>query len=287
MPSDRFSKKVIWWVPTITAVLAFLWELETQIEFSHTGWAMLAINTILALVIVGIIYVFLNRFTWAFDKFLKIGDEEKITIVIASYQNIHRWDATSPKDARERYFKVLNGREVLLEGAHGYLAGMETTRMTTRFAYRLRDLTDHDLVVIADEQPPTGDGPLICFGSPRSNFRSSLFLPTFVEFPNANTLSVTIDGTAMPYSSDDHTDYGIVSRNQMGNRWGFVCAGIDEEGTIAAGFYLLNEWKELNQYQGEFVHIIKCTKKDPEAPSRFLGFSPVGGVWKSDGAASR
>lgn len=280
--SQTFSK-IKWFVPTFISVIVFIWEIEKELGFQHDGWEWFAMNFLIASVLVLSIYVFFHYADWRFAKFLKAEDEQPVFLVVGAYKDTREWSPEKPKNEKERYFKQKNGSKFPLEGAHGYLTGLETTRMVSQFVYRLRDLTNRRLIVVRDDIMPSEAGPLVCFGSPRSNFQSEAFLPAFIKFADAKSLTVTINSTPMPYFSDNERDYGIVARNKVGDRWAFICAGIDEEGTIAAGYYLLEQWKSLHKYSESFVHIISCTKTSPESPQRFLGFSPgPQGEWLSD-----
>ncbi|MDR4468314.1 MAG: hypothetical protein MRJ68_08445 [Nitrospira sp.] len=274
MVTSRTSSKIVWLVATFSSTMLFVWEFEKQMGFQTNGLKWVVINAIIASLVVVGFWIFLYHAIWGFAKFLKVEGNEPIILVVGAYKDTREWASEKPKEEKERYFKQKANDKVHLEGAHGYLTGLETTRMISQFVYKLRDLTSRKLLVVRDDETPSDAGPLVCFGSSRSNFQSEVFLPSFVKFPDATSLSVTNKIAHTVYSSDENKDYAIVARYKVGSRWAFVCAGIDEEGTIAAGHYLLERWKCLDKFGGSFVQIICCHKSAPDSPEQIQAFVP-------------
>lgn len=115
--------------------------------------------------------------------------------------------------------------------------------------------------VIGDEEAfKAVDGPMICLGSPTSNNLTSKglrLLPHGIEIEfTTNTMKCWLHD--QPYTSSDLIDYAILVRVVDEAHVYFVCAGIDEEGTVAAAKFLFSNWQKLPI--SSFVQVFQCDK---------------------------
>lgn len=193
-----------------------------------------------------------------------------LNILVPSYQNRVPWDAKAPDEQRLRYKKKQGEGERYLEGSHDYVTGLQSTKDAFQFGINLGQATSWDVNLVGDEENNRWTpGPLLSLGSPTSNDATDQILkgipgdhsPTFTT----NSLKCWLHPD--PYKSDANNDYGVLVRAAHGNRVAFVCAGIDEEGTIAAMRYLLENWRELRKEsrkrkKEKFISIFGCRKSD-------------------------
>jgi hypothetical protein len=275
------SERLKWFGPAWLGTLGSFWLIEEQLKI-EPGWNLFGVNLVVSFLAVLLVFWLLYFHSKRYAAFLKLADKNTISLVVSAYK-----DPRPPTSARY-YKEMANGQKHNLIGAHGYLTGIDTAKVLASFVTKLREIGSYDIEVVKDGDQLLKAGPVICFGSPSSNFTSEQFLPGGVDFKGPNILDVKLAHSNSTYTSDPESDYGIVAREVRPNEdksqsWGFVCAGIDEEGTIAASVYLLREWKTLKRYQGAFLHCVSCKKRSPEKPQKLSGFSKdANGEWKPD-----
>lgn len=269
---------------TFLGVLGVIWLLEEQMGI-QSGWELLLANSLTSIAIVGSIYLVLAVDSWNFNRFLKISKGKSISLILGACKDTREWSRTKPKEEKERYYKLKNGGKYYIEGPHKYITGLETALVVSQFVYRLRDVTNHELRFFADDENTETNGPIFCFGSSRSNLKTEQFLSKdIVEFKGADKLFIKIFKKPNSFVSTDSVDYGVLARVNHQDNWAFIFAGIDEEGTVAASYYFLKQWKRFTRYKTKpFIHIVECKKADRTNPKKMAGYYlSESGVWEAD-----
>lgn len=222
-----------------------------------------------------------------FQEFFGLSADSGINIILSTYQNRVPYEADGPPEKRERYFKELNGRIIPLVGAQKNLVGLETATTGILSVLELGKLTSHQINVAGDEEESkTVEGPIICLGSPTSNFVTKRILdnlPKDVEVKfTTDTMSCWIHPQE-PYKPTKQHDYAVLARTADKARISFICAGIDEEGTVAVTRFLIRNWQTLPKSQ--FVQIFQCDRMNCCVQKK-LGGSHIDvkqqGIWVSD-----
>lgn len=281
------SERVKWYVTTFIAILAAIWLIENNCGLKDS-LRLLIVNFVLSFIILLVIIYIINYPKRKFEKFMKLSKGDTISLVVPAYQDTRKYDRSKLDEENYRYFKVQDGIERRLVGAHKYLTGIGTATTVAEFSYKLRELTSNNIDLVRDDETINKDGPLICFGSPNSNLLSEKYLrPNVCQFKGPNELECPSVHRETYKASEKH-DYGVLFREnyicKSGKKsWAFICAGIDEEATIASSFYLLNNWKKLDKYKGVFIHIIECDKREPfKSQKKAGGYFDDLGAWVAD-----
>jgi len=284
MVTRKFSENFKWILGTFVSVLGVIWLVEEQVGI-QSGTELFLGNSLASIIIVSSIGFILAFDSWTFNRFLKLSNKKSISIIFSACKDTREWSRAMPREKKERYYKIKNGEKDFLEGPHQYVIGLETALLVSQFVYRLRDVTNYELRLKADDENLDGNGPLFCFGSSRSNLKTEQFLPKdIVEFKGADNLILKIFKKPTSFVSTDFVDYGVLARVKHQNHWVFIFAGIDEEGTVGASFYFLQNWKRFTSYKEKpFIHIVECKKGEHMNPKKMAGyFLSRSGIWEAD-----
>ncbi|HXJ42643.1 MAG TPA: hypothetical protein VNH18_25405, partial [Bryobacteraceae bacterium] len=126
----------------------------------------------------------------------------------------------------------------------------------------------------------------ICLGSPGTNdvsrevYKAEGLNQKYVHrFDERGNLVRTDPGESLV--ADQDWDYAALTKISKDGAIYFVCAGIDEEGTVTAVNYLVEKWEELWKKVGDkdFTLILKVDKK--KAP-RTEAATELGKTWLKD-----
>lgn len=219
-----------------------------------------------------------------FQNFFGLAADSVINVILSTYQNRTSYQDTGPPQNRERYFKEVNGQTIYLVGAQKHLVGLETATTGILSLLELGKLTSHQINVVGDEEESKiVDGAIICLGSPTSNFITKRILdnlPKDVRITfTTGTMSCWIHPA--PYTSTTQKDYAVLARIIEKERVSFVCAGIDEQGTVAVARFLLGNWQKLPTSQ--FVQIFECDKMSLAVDKRGgKHIDKKQGIWRTD-----
>ncbi len=285
--SNLLREKFKWSITTFLAVLSALHLIESQLGF-EISLNLALLNFLFAFLLTCLAFLFVQLGEWRFRRFIKLSKKDSVTIVVSGYQNKRKYDPLMPRAHNLRYFKIKNGEQYDLVGAHGYLMGLDTAKVLAKFVYELREFIACEIDVIADDNPISKNGPIICFGSPNSNLQSEKLLPEeLCKFCGSDQMFChKLHDT--PYTASTVEDFGVLARLPYNNSaedstWAFICAGIDEEGTVAASHYFLDNWRRLGKQNTAFLHLLRCRKEAPQKPEKIAGFRlSKDGVWEAE-----
>lgn len=195
--------------------------------------------------------------------------EREIRIVVSSYHHARPFEA----EVKERYYKSdadAPGGKRFVRGSREDVVGLITVRSAVfawEQAQKIVGFTvkldgDSDAATSSDVQGKT----LICLGSPGTNdvaravYKAEGLSQSYLyHFDGAGNLA---SATATLTANHDW-DYATLTKLSSDGAIYFVCAGVDEEGTIAAVSYLLQEWQTLAKKVGDkdFHLTLKVEKK--------------------------
>lgn len=200
-----------------------------------------------------------------FQSFFGLADNSTMNIAIGSYWNINKYDESLGEEKNYRYYKYDGDSQTVryLVGAVKYpLTDIGVAAEAIQLTSYINRTGEHKVNLFGDENIHEAvEGTVICLGSPTSNSTTkSLFERLPSEFKLAfttKTLSCWLHDKE--YKSSATLDYGVLMRYTIGNRIYFVCAGIDEHGSIALSKVLLSDWRKLPFV--DFVHIYKISKE--------------------------
>ena len=197
-----------------------------------------------------------------FLDFFGLSKTRQLNLVVSSYRNrADREPAVKDLLAQHWYYKTNNGDVDVLAGTRGHLTDLETARSAALSVYGLRAFS-LDIDVVGDEAVSDTQGTIVALGSTTSNYVSRRILRSLpgdhpVKF-TVDTLECWLDPAV--YRPNATTDYGVLVRYRFGDGVGFVCAGIDEAGTVAVARYLFRKWSDLPKKK-YFVGIFKCDRR--------------------------
>ena len=196
--------------------------------------------------------------------------KREIRIVVSSYRHTRPYDG----EVKERYYKpdadAPEGKR-FVRGSREAVVGLITVRSAVfawEQAQKLVGFTvtldgDSDAAASSDVQGKT----LICLGSPGTNDvaravykAQGLNQSHLYHFDDRGNL---VCANAATLTADHDWDYATLTKLSRDGAIYFVCAGVDEEGTIAAVSYLLQEWQSLANRVGDkdFHLTFKVEKK--------------------------
>lgn len=196
--------------------------------------------------------------------------EREIRIVVSSYYHTRPFDG----EVKERYYKPDAGApegKRFVRGSREAVVGLITVRSAVfawEQAQKLVGFTvkldaDSDAAASSDVQGKT----FICLGSPGTNDLAravykaeGLNQSHLYHFDGRGNLTCANSATL---TADLDWDYATLTKLSRDGAIYFVCAGIDEEGTIAAVSYLLQKWQSLANMVGDndFHLTLKVEKK--------------------------
>lgn len=196
-----------------------------------------------------------------FQNFFSIEDRLPFNIAIASMYDNRPYDEKKGEKANYRYFKN-NGKSELVGSITHPLCDIGTAEEAVKFANYVSKMGKHEINLYGDENLPRSfKGPVICLGSPTSNRISGLVinrLPSNMR-PVFTTKTLTIPGLN-EYRSCDDIDYAVLIKKKVNDNTYFICAGIDEHGSITVSKLLMNDWKNLPS-ASDFIKVYKVNKE--------------------------
>lgn len=213
-----------------------------------------------------------------FQQFFGLKNGKKLAIVLSAFQDTRKYKEPQNRPENYRYYKIIDEQERRLVGVHDYLTGLRTAVFTAEFTYDLREITETPITIMSDDQALKDmEHVKISFGSDSSNMLTEKIMS---EVPNniwrfkPPDKLISEDAEPKELHASSKQDYAIVLKHWSEiNNLTFICAGIDEEGTIAAAYYLIREWENLFRRYGEkhFIHILRCSKRTPKACVKIYG----------------
>jgi hypothetical protein len=196
------------------------------------------------------------------SSFFGFSAQRSLYLVLSSYEHVVPFvpDKTDPK---QRYSKLgFDGIRHFVIGAHDSVCGYSTVKSAfeaIESASRLPETTVHVLVdhlfFENNTQERSSGRTYVCFGSSGTNAVTAWL---YAQQPLSNQQDlfhfekpglVSNRNTQKPVvlQADTKTDYAVLARlSNAGNTY-FLCAGIDEEGTVCAVKNLFNNWRTLNK----------------------------------------
>jgi hypothetical protein len=211
------------------------------------------------------------------QSFFGLDDNSPVNIAIGSYWNIREYDEAAGEQNNMRYFKHdgdSKKRRLLVGAVEHPLTDVGVASEAIQLATHITRSGSYKINLFGDENIPAAiDGPIFCLGSPTSNSTTEVM---FARLPEEFKLSFTTKTLScwvhdQPYASTKTTDFGLLMRRTIDFKVYFVCAGIDEHGTIALSNLLLESWKKLPR--GDFLHIYKVDKKRCRVVEKLSGKS--------------
>jgi hypothetical protein len=248
-------------IPTFLAISGLFLSISSGAGWE--GWIYVVVCLMAALFSAGVTYWWIDRKNREFQNCFGLSESSRINVILSSYQNRVEYDLRTD-ETRERYYKQCRnerseGVKKYLTGSREYLVGLKTAKTASLSAFRLGEFPIKDINFVGDEEPRNFEGPIICLGSSTSNCFTEEILGSIR--PGA---AVSFTGDKMDYWSGEFKpshahDYAILVRDKLeDNRTCFVCAGIEEEGTVAVVNYLIRSWKNLPKTR--FIKIFKCDR---------------------------
>lgn len=277
------------WITSVGASFAGSYGISSAIisGFDIKRWEFLLFSFATACLIALLHLLFLYKTKQKMQKFFGLTDHSPVNIAIASYWNINEYNESLGDDNNMRYYKHdgISGEKRYLLGAVEYpLTDVGVASLAIQLATNIANAGSRRINLFGDENIPAAvDGPIFCLGSPTSN--STTFL-LFSRLPLGFQLDFTTKTLRCwvhddEYRSSQTIDFGVLLRYTLEARVYFVCAGIDEHGTIALSKLLLEEWKSLPQC--DFIHIYKIEKERSRVIDKLSGKRLVGpNLWRTE-----
>lgn len=245
------------------------------VELSGVGhglrWVIYSVLVSVSVAFVGLLPLFMQDLK--IRRFFGLVPEQSITLAIGSYGSREDYDPEAPPE-KFLFKKRYKDENYFLRGVE-HSVGLNTAIYMTEAASVLDSLSHRRVTVIGD-QSPAGDltkiqGPLVCLGSPTSNYLTHdvlMLLPGEVR-PEFTTDVLTWLGDT--YEPDEDLDYGVIARIRTKERTAFVCAGVDEEGTVGSLRHLQKNWSALPmswRLDVSFVAVFSVSRKERSIRSK-------------------
>lgn len=255
--------------------------------FDIKRWEFLLYSFAAACLITLMHMLFLYKTKQKMQIFFGLTDHTPANIAIASYWNINEYNESLGEESNMRYYKHdgISGAKRYLVGAVEYpLTDIGVASEAIQLATNIANVGSRKINLFGDENIPSAvNGPIFCLGGPTSNSTTVLLFsrlpPEFqLEF-TTKTLRCWVHDHE--YRSSPTIDFGVLLRYTLETRVYFVCAGIDEHGTIALSKLLLDEWKSLPQC--DFIHIYRIEKERSRVVDKLSGKRLVGpNLWRTE-----
>lgn len=234
--------------------------------FNHKGWSLLVYSLSSAFafsIAIFLMYLIAIRRKHAFFGWEKGA---KINLVIPSYWNRNEYDPKA-QEKEYRYYKKSNGEKTWLIGATTYpLTSTGGTSLACNLTALIACEVTREIEVKGDEEDLRNViGTKICIGSPTSNTLTGKVLNVLPQNRAITFTSKTMKCwlSDEPCVATTQYDFAILARMKYQSDIHFVCAGIDEEGSVAAGRLLASKWKSLPN--DNFVIVYKVEKNSFDA----------------------
>jgi len=275
------------WITLTTTSFLTMFGLSTAIVagFDIRHWTFFVYSTVLASLGAAAQLVVMYFHQHRVEQFFGLNNGSPINIAIGSYWNKSKYNQFAG-DANLRYYKHDGDKRQRREliGAIVYpLTDVGTAAEAIQLATYINRIVEHRVNLVGDENIQDAvDGPVICLGSSTSN---SVTQTVLMQLPKDLNLSFSTTSLRSwvhegEYKSSSQIDYGILARSTSEKRISFVCAGIDELGTIALSRFLLTNWRRLPSR--DFVHIYKIRKDIGAGVEKIAGKRLLPSGWSSD-----
>jgi hypothetical protein len=277
------------WISNVATNFAAMFGIGSAIVsgFDIKQWSFMGESVLFALIgtAVQILYLYLTK--KRFQKFFGLLDNVPVNIAIASYWNVNVYDERLGEEKNYRYYKHdgdLNKKRYLVGAVEYPLTDVGVAAEAIQLAAYINRTGEHKVNLFGDENIHDAiEGTIICLGSPTSNSATKRL---FARLPSEFNLSFTTKTLTSwlhehEYRSNEKFDYGVLMRCTLNEKIYFVCAGIDEHGSIALSKLLMMNWKELPKV--DFVQLYKVSKERSQVIDKLAGktlFRP--GEWVSD-----
>ncbi len=208
---------------------------------------------VIGIVITFISFIFINLYFWIINKkfysFFGIKKDNLFSIILPSFWNKIEFDQNL-KEENYRYYKNVenNSKKQLIGPTTFPVTGVGAVSIACKLSNLIGKEFKKDINVFGDEMLGNhSSGPVISLGSPTSNNITEKLLKNLPENIKIEFSTETMRCWIHPesYRASVDLDYAILVRTFDNERVHFICAGIDEEGTIAVCQHLINEWKRL------------------------------------------
>jgi len=270
-------------IQTAVFGFAFFGAVQTVAEFFEvTGSFYLDVKLgIVAVATMGfLVFKILARINFfkSLTSFFALADDRRINIVIASYEHIIPYDPEK-KHLQKRYRKrTASGDYKEIDGAHDYVCGLSSVSCVVNTIEAVPRLPEVTLSLRTDEEVVRDlrenrikNQTFISFGSPSSSSLAEwlyarkplLDQSDLFHFVGTDKLVPNRVPPAGGFESTKTTDYAVLARLTKDTNTFFICAGIDEEGTVAAVQELFVNWKEMsrNTHNRDFFQIYLVDKE--------------------------
>ncbi|WP_133513302.1 hypothetical protein [Candidatus Thiosymbion oneisti] len=243
----------------ITSVFGII--LSILSGFSHKGWSLLVFSLVTTIAFSIIFFLADRIFSLKKYTFFGCKNGTKMTLIIPSYWN--RVDYNPQREeSKHRYYKENNGKKTWLIGATTYpLTSTGGASLACKFSALISCKVTNNIEIKGDEEDLRNlEGAIFCIGSPTSNILSGKVLNTLPQNRAINFTTTTMKCWLRdePYVADTQFDYAILARIRYQSDLYFICAGIDEEGSVAVGQRLISKWRSMPSYN--FIIIYRVEK---------------------------
>ncbi len=210
----------------------------------------------------------------------------EIRIVVSSYFHVKAFDAK----VDERFYKVdkkESGDKRFVRGSREAVVGLMTMRSAIYASEQALKLGRFQVMVAGDTDPAPADATtFICLGSPGTNDlargvfeEEGLGLSSLYRFDAHGNLYGGNPTETLPATAA--LDYAVLTKLTRGEHIYFVCAGVDEEGTIASVTYLLEGWQNLWKKVGARDFHLALTVEKNRVP-KIEACTLRGSIWAKD-----
>jgi hypothetical protein len=244
----------------------------------------LASACLVAVIQLGFLYQAKRRM----QRFFGLTSQSPVNIAISSYWNVSEYDESRGEEKNMRYYKhdgVSGARTFLVGAVELPLTDVGVASEAVQLALRVAKVGSGEVNLFGDENVPAEvDGPIVCMGSPTSNSKTAYVFSLLPGELDLRFTTKTLQCWARDheYRSSRAVDFGVLLRCTVDTNVYFVCAGIDEHGTMALGRLLAENWKKLPD--GDFVQIYKVDKSRRRVSEKLLSrrLAPSHPIWRSD-----
>jgi hypothetical protein len=255
--------------------------------FEVKRWQFVAYSLASACLVAGVQLGLLYRGKHRMQRFFGLSSQSPVNIAISSYWNVSEYDESRGEENNMRYYKhdgVSGARTFLVGAVEHPLTDVGVASEAVQLALSVAKVGSGEVNLFGDENVPAEvDGPIVCMGSPTSNSKTAHVFSLLPGELNLRFTTKTLQcwGYDHEYRSSRSVDFGVLLRCTIGANVYFVCAGIDEHGTMALGRLLAENWKKLPD--GDFVQVYRVDKSRRRVSEKLFSrqLAPSPPIWRS------